>query len=75
MRILRATRDSGYVDFQEVWKGDGLGGEPLVDSARLEYDNVLSVFARHDPVASAEHPAEHTAESQAVVILDFELPL
>ncbi|KAK3949392.1 hypothetical protein QBC32DRAFT_372828 [Pseudoneurospora amorphoporcata] len=75
MRILRATKDSGYTDYREVWKGDGLGGEPLVDSARLEYDNVLSVFARHDPVDSAGHPAEHTAESQAVAILDFELPM
>lgn len=72
MRILRATRNSGYTDYREVWRGDGLGGEPLVDSARLEYDNVLSVFARHDPVDSAEHPRE---ESQAVAILDFELPM
>ncbi|KAJ4414897.1 hypothetical protein N0V85_002965 [Neurospora sp. IMI 360204] len=71
MRILRATKASGFADYREVWKGDGLGGEPLVDSARLEHDNVLSVFARNDPV----NPAEQPAESQAIVILDFELPM
>lgn len=69
MRILRATKASEFADYREVWKGDGLGGEPLVDSARLEYDNVLSVFARHNPVNSAKQ----AAESQAIAILDFEL--
>ncbi|EGO52226.1 hypothetical protein NEUTE1DRAFT_149807 [Neurospora tetrasperma FGSC 2508] len=69
VRILRATKASEFADYREVWKGDGLGGEPLVDSARLEYDNVLSVFARHNPVDSAKQ----AAESQAIAILDFEL--
>jgi hypothetical protein len=65
MRILRATRASSYNNYEEVWLGKGLTGEPLVDTPRLEYDSVLSLFAKAD--------AEGEVTKKNVVILDFQL--
>ncbi|KAK3335154.1 hypothetical protein B0T19DRAFT_1658 [Cercophora scortea] len=45
MQILRATPADEYATYEQVWEGHGLTGEPLVDSARLEQENVLSLFA------------------------------
>lgn len=63
--IIKASKQSDYSTYEEVWRGNGLQGEPLVDKYRLEYDNVLSVFA----VAVAED----TPEKKQVAVLDFAL--
>lgn len=65
MRIMRATKESGYTNYEEVWARQGLSGEPLVDVPRLENDNVLSVFARQD--------VEGPGGKRNVVVLDFQL--
>jgi hypothetical protein len=65
MRILKASKESGYASYDEVWRGGRLTGEPLVDSARLEQDMVLSVM-----VLAEE---EATPGKRNVVVLDFQL--
>lgn len=65
MRILQASRASGYSTYEEVWVGRGLTGEPLVDNARLEAENVLSLFVRQDDVGSMD--------KRDVAVLDFAL--
>jgi hypothetical protein len=64
LRILRASKATGYTSYDEVWTGHGLTGEPLVDSARLEHDNVLSVFVLSEDGAD---------RGRKVVVLDFQL--
>ncbi|KAK4097433.1 hypothetical protein N658DRAFT_569328 [Parathielavia hyrcaniae] len=44
MRIVKASKATGYTSYDEVRRGRNLAGEPLVDAARLEHDNVLSVL-------------------------------
>ncbi|KXJ96185.1 hypothetical protein Micbo1qcDRAFT_201503 [Microdochium bolleyi] len=69
LTVLRATKASRYTDYQVVWRsGDGSSGaapsqtrlwfpptEPLVDRARLDSEDVLSVFTRtyHSAAAAA----------------------
>lgn len=65
MRILKSSKASGYKTYEEIWKGTGLTGEPLVDDHRLETDDVLSMFVRQD--------VEGSEGKRAVVVLDFEL--
>jgi hypothetical protein len=65
LRILKASKATGYTSYDEVWAGDGLTGEPLVDSARLEHDNVLSVVVLSEDKANAR--------GRKVVVLDFQL--
>ena len=72
MRILRATkqRGGGYADYYaQVWSGRGLSGEPLVDAARLEHDDVLSLFARADVHGGDPIPGGR----KNVVVLEFVL--
>jgi len=65
MRILKTSKAGGYSSYDEVWVGRGLFGEPLVDSARLHNDNVLSLFVlRVD---------EDFPDKRNVVIMDFKL--
>lgn len=64
MKILKTTKKSGYKEDEEVWVGKGLTGEPLVDSKRLEEDNVLSLMA----LADVER-----GEGRNVVVLEFQL--
>lgn len=66
LTILRATRAGAYADYDLVWRGVGFPPtEPLVDAARLEADNVLSVFTRAARGADADGPERN------VVVLDF----
>ncbi|KAK0624553.1 hypothetical protein B0T17DRAFT_492645 [Bombardia bombarda] len=65
MRILKASKDTEYAAYEEVWVGSGLTGEPLVDSARVEYDNVLSLFALAD--------GNDGPNKKNVVVVDFQL--
>ena len=67
MRILKASRASGYASYDEVWKGGGVTGEPLADSARLEHDNVLSLLVLH-VVEGEGQPSR-----RSVAVLDFQL--
>lgn len=65
MSVLKATKASGYADYEEVWVGSGLLGEPLVDGPRLEKENILSVFVRRD--------TENAEGERVVAVLDFQL--
>lgn len=65
MRILRASKDTGYSTFEEIWTGTGLYGEPLVDSSRIESDGVLSLFTLY--------AGGSTQTGRVVTVLDFEL--
>ena len=65
VRVLRASKASGYTSYDEIWTGHNLAGEPLVDSARLDHDNVLSVL-----VLAEERPG---VGERKVVVLDFQL--
>lgn len=65
LRILKATKAEGYSTYDEAWVGKGLVGEPLVDSARLQHDNILSLFVlRVD---------EGDPDRRNVVVMDFRL--
>ncbi|KAK3328777.1 hypothetical protein B0H66DRAFT_1272 [Apodospora peruviana] len=66
MRILKAKRTDGYAKYEQVWQGHGLTGEPLVDSARLQDDDVLSLFVRADVEGTS-------GEKKNVVVMDFQL--
>lgn len=63
LRILRAAKQNGYAEFQLVWHGSGLSGEPLVDVRRLQTDGTLSILARLDARDGSKN----------VVVLDFQL--
>jgi hypothetical protein len=69
LRILKASKASGYAHYDEVWTGRNLTGEPLVDSARLGLDNVLSVLAL------AEKGGQDGASrgERELAVLDFQL--
>lgn len=63
--IVKLTKASCYCSHEEVWVGKGLSGEPLVDTQRLEHDNVLSLFVRST--------VEGSPAKKNVIIIDFEL--
>ncbi|KAL2256158.1 hypothetical protein VTK26DRAFT_2094 [Humicola hyalothermophila] len=67
MRILKSLRGDGYATYVEVWKGRGLTGEPLVDSARLEHENVLSLLVLVETGSDVAPPRK------SVAVLDFQL--
>jgi hypothetical protein len=47
LTILKASNESKYAEYELVWQGDGFPPtDPLVDKARLQSDNVLSVFTK-----------------------------
>ena len=89
LRIWRAGGRGAYGAYELVWSsGGGSGGEemfpltePLVDTYRLDHDNVLSVFARRYAPPDAGAPRESRAERGDdraerridVVVLDFQL--
>lgn len=63
LTILKASKAIGYSEYELVWRQEGFPStEPLVDTTRLDYDNVLSVFTRSGSAANVD-----------VVVLDFEL--
>lgn len=65
MAILKATKASGYEAYKEVWAGQGITGEPLVDSPRLETEDILSVLVRRD--------SDDAVGNRDVAVLDFVL--
>ncbi|KAI1177297.1 hypothetical protein F4777DRAFT_211055 [Nemania sp. FL0916] len=63
LTILKASKASGYKEYELVWRGEGFPPtDPLVDKARLASDNALSVFTR--AFAGSEGKVD-------VVVLDF----
>ncbi|KAK3987661.1 hypothetical protein QBC44DRAFT_331024 [Cladorrhinum sp. PSN332] len=64
MRILKTTKESGYEEDEELWVGQGLTGEPLIDAKRLEEENVLSLMVLAD---------EDGGHGRNVAVLDFQL--
>ncbi|KAK4444152.1 hypothetical protein QBC34DRAFT_188154 [Podospora aff. communis PSN243] len=65
VKIVKSAKIDEYSRYEEVWAGNGLTGEPLVDTARLDEDDVLSVFL------IADIQGEEMAKN--VVVSDFEL--
>ncbi|KAJ0122675.1 hypothetical protein J7T55_003190 [Diaporthe amygdali] len=63
IRILKAARSSGYAEYEDVWVGNGLSGEPLIDGPRLEKENVLSVLVAQD--------VEGSGGKRDLSVLDF----
>jgi hypothetical protein len=63
--VLKASRQSNYSTYEEIWTGHGLHGEPLVDKDRLGQEDVLSIFAVAD--------AECGRGERNVVVLDLSL--
>lgn len=67
IRIFKASRQSRYRAYEEVWADHGrFSGEPLVDIPRLEHDNILSLFLLVDEVTPNFYGRD-------VVVLDFGL--
>ncbi|KAI1374238.1 hypothetical protein F4677DRAFT_426527 [Hypoxylon crocopeplum] len=67
LTILKASKATGYSEYEPVWRQDGFPPtEPLVDTTRLDHDNVLSVFTRANNEAGSGSSAD-------VVVLDFKL--
>jgi hypothetical protein len=64
--MLRSTKESRYISFDEIWYGQGFEGEPLVDSARIESDDILSIFTITKETM--------TTPLRNVVVLDFAMP-
>ncbi|KAI0393734.1 hypothetical protein F5Y17DRAFT_476616 [Xylariaceae sp. FL0594] len=47
LTILKAARESGFTEYELVWRGDGFPlTDPLLDKARLQSDDVLSVLTK-----------------------------
>ena len=65
LTILKAQKTNGYADYEEVWVGHGIVGEPLIDGPRLEKDNILSVFSRLN--------VADTAGVRKVAVFDFRI--
>ncbi|OHF01652.1 hypothetical protein CORC01_03142 [Colletotrichum orchidophilum] len=63
LRILRSSKTKGYSDPIEIWNGVGFIGEPLVDTKRLEKEDILSIFIIAKSASSSE--------DRHVVVLDF----
>ncbi|KAI1772111.1 hypothetical protein F4818DRAFT_427732 [Hypoxylon cercidicola] len=69
LTILKASKASKYSEYELVWQQDGFPPtEPLVDTTRLDYDDVLSVFTR------SGHAADLDLSTRVdVVVLDFKV--
>ncbi|KAK1474242.1 hypothetical protein CABS01_15938 [Colletotrichum abscissum] len=65
LRILKSSKAKDYAESVEVWRGVGFMGEPLVDSKRLEEEDVLSIFAIAVSATSSK--------DRQVVVLDFHI--
>ncbi|XXH06144.1 hypothetical protein Hte_012590 [Hypoxylon texense] len=71
LTILKASKATGYSEYELVWRRDGFPPtEPLVDTTRLDYDDVLSVFTRSGNAADSD---SSTSTSANVVVLDFKV--
>ncbi|KXH53312.1 hypothetical protein CSIM01_11832 [Colletotrichum simmondsii] len=65
LRILKSSKSKDYAESVEVWRGVGFMGEPLVDSKRLEEEDILSIFAIAVSATSSK--------DRQVVVLDFQI--
>lgn len=65
MRILKSTKATSFDSYEEVWAGQGLTGEPLIDKPRLDEENILSVLVRRDD--------DEQRRDRDVAVLDFRL--
>ncbi|KAK7738272.1 hypothetical protein SLS63_002607 [Diaporthe eres] len=65
IRILKAAKSNGYAEYEDVWVGNGLSGEPLIDGPRLASENVLSVVVGQD--------VDGSGGKRNVAVLDFAL--
>lgn len=63
IRILKAAKSGGYAEYEDVWVGNGLSGEPLIDGPRLAEENILSVLVGQD--------VEGSAGKRSLAVLDF----
>ncbi|KAI8961259.1 hypothetical protein F5Y11DRAFT_231737 [Daldinia sp. FL1419] len=69
LTILKASKTSDYSEYELVWQEKGFPPtEPLVDTTRLDHDNVLSVFTRSSNGGDIE-----STPGVDVVVLDFKL--
>ncbi|KAK4220316.1 hypothetical protein QBC37DRAFT_270991 [Rhypophila decipiens] len=83
-RILKASSKDNYTTYSQVWSSHQMGlklaGEPLVDSSRLEFDLVLSVFCLREHGVLGQETGDEGSKGDKnlpqrdVVVLDFELP-
>ncbi|GME61466.1 hypothetical protein GTA08_BOTSDO00394 [Neofusicoccum parvum] len=64
LAVVRASKAEGYLKFETVWRQDGFDGEPLVDQARLDESDVLSIFTRTDKDEEGK---------RKVVVIDLDL--
>ncbi|KAI8622946.1 hypothetical protein F5Y19DRAFT_29392 [Xylariaceae sp. FL1651] len=65
LMVLRSSKASHYAEYDLLWRGEGFPPtEPLIDKARLEHDNILSVFTR--ALSGSEGKVD-------VIVLDFQL--
>lgn len=69
LTILKASKATAYSAYELVWQQDGFPPtEPLVDTTRLNYDDVLSVFTRSGNAAGLDSTTRVN-----VVVLDFKV--
>lgn len=69
LTVLKASKESNYSEYELAWRENGFPPtEPLVDTTRLDYDNVLSVFTRATNGADIE-----SSPRVDVVVIDFKL--
>ncbi|KAI0169982.1 hypothetical protein GGR52DRAFT_490120 [Hypoxylon sp. FL1284] len=69
LTVLKASKATAYSEYELVWQKSGFPPtEPLVDTTRLDYDGVLSVFTRSKTALYANSTAKFD-----VVILDFQI--
>jgi len=66
LTILKATKEGRFRDYELVWKGGSFSSEPQVDRARLDYDDVLSLYLRQEDLDS---------QQASIIVLEFDLAL
>lgn len=67
LRVLKATSSSGYKTFVQGYEFQGCDAEPLIDKARLEEDDDLSILTTRN-----SETGENGIERD-VVVIDLEL--
>lgn len=65
VRIFLATKANNYATYEEIWIGHGLSYEPMVDTARLSQDGILSLFIRQD--------VDGLEDKKDIVVMDFKV--
>ena len=62
--ILKATKKGGFKDYVLVWRGGRFSSEPRVDQARLDHDDVLSLYLRKEGL---------DGQLPKIVVLEFDM--